>query len=81
VLRSELDLLRDAERIVDLDAEVANSAFELRVLGEQLHRPQVAGLLVNLRHLCSPYRVRPISRAIEASTFDPAIDDTSVLPC
>ena len=31
MLRSQLDLLRDAERIVDLNAEVANSAFELRV--------------------------------------------------
>ena len=28
---SELDLLRDAERIVDLDAEIADGAFELRV--------------------------------------------------
>ena len=44
MLRSELDLLRDAKRIVDLDAEVANSAFELRVLEEQLHRPQNARL-------------------------------------
>ena len=41
---SELGLLRDAKRIVDLDAEVANSAFELRVLEEQLHRPQNARL-------------------------------------
>ena len=44
MLRSELDLLRDAKRIVDLDAEVANSAFELRVLEEQLDRPQIARL-------------------------------------
>ena len=28
---SELDLLRDAERIVDLDAEIADGAFELGV--------------------------------------------------
>lgn len=28
---SELDLLRDAERVVDLDAEIADGAFELRV--------------------------------------------------
>ena len=80
MLRSELDLLRDAERIVDLDAEVANSAFALCVPEEQLYRPQVTGLLVNLRHLCSPHRVRPISRAIETGAFDPTMDGTSVLP-
>jgi hypothetical protein len=39
VLRSELDLFRDAERIVDLDAEVANGAFQLCVPEEQLDRP------------------------------------------
>jgi hypothetical protein len=80
-VRLELDLLRDAKRIVDLDAEVANSAFELRVPEQQLHRPQVAGLLVNLRHLRSPQRVRLISRAIEAGAFNPAMDNTSVLSC
>jgi hypothetical protein len=45
---------------------------------EQQHRPQIAGLFVNLRHFCSPHRVRPISRAIETGAFDPAMDDTSV---
>jgi hypothetical protein len=30
-LGSQLDLLRDAERVVDLDAEVADCAFELRM--------------------------------------------------
>ena len=79
MLRSELDLFRDAERI--LDAEVANGAFQLCVPEEQLDRPQVAGLLVNLRHLCSLHRVRPISRAIETGAFNLAVDDTSVLPC
>ena len=35
---SELDLLRDTGRIVDLDAEIADSAFELRMPEQQLHR-------------------------------------------
>jgi len=38
VLTSQLDLLRDAECIVDLDAEIADSAFELRMPEQQLHR-------------------------------------------
>jgi len=51
VLKSEFDLLGDAERVIDLDAEVADGAFELRVPKQQPHCSQVAGLRVNLR-LC-----------------------------
>jgi len=38
LLGSEVDLLGDTERIIDLNAEVANSAFELHVPEQQLHR-------------------------------------------
>ena len=47
---------------------------------QQLHCSQVARLLVDLRRLRPPHRVGPISRAIKTNTFDPAMDDTSVLP-
>ena len=57
-LRSELDLLRDAERIVDLDPEIANGALQLRVAEQQLLRSQVAGLPVNLGRLRAAQRMR-----------------------
>jgi hypothetical protein len=43
---SQLDLLGNAERVVDLDAEVADGALELRMPEEQLDvdGSQVAGL-------------------------------------
>jgi len=41
-VRSELDLLRDAERVVDLDAEIPNSAFELRV-------PEQSWVIIRIR--------------------------------
>jgi hypothetical protein len=53
--RSEFDLLWDAERIVDLDAQVSDGAFELRMTKQQLHCSQIAGLLVDLCHLRSPH--------------------------
>ena len=34
-LSSQLDLLRDAERVVDLDPKVADCAFELRMTEEK----------------------------------------------
>ena len=39
--RSDLGLFRDLQRIVDLDAEVSNRAFELRVAKKQLNSPEV----------------------------------------
>jgi len=59
--RSDFDLLRDAERVVDLDTEVPDGAFEFRVSEQQLDRSQIAGLLVNLRRLGAPHRMRSIS--------------------
>jgi hypothetical protein len=46
--RSELDLLRNAEGIIDFDAEITDRAFELGVCEQKLNGPQVAGLLVDL---------------------------------
>jgi hypothetical protein len=51
VQRSQLNLLRDAERIVNL---------ELRVPKQQLNCSQVACLLADLGWLCSPHRVGAI---------------------
>jgi len=60
-LRSEFDLLRDGEGVVNLNAKVADRAFELGVPEQQLHSPQVSGPLVNLGHLGPPHRVGPVS--------------------
>jgi hypothetical protein len=76
----EFDLLRDAQRVVDLDAEITNRAFQLRMPEQQLNGSQVARLLVNLCYLGSPHRVRSVGRAIKSSTFDPLMHDACVLP-
>jgi len=44
----QLDSLRDREGVIDLDSEIANGAFKLRVPEQQLY-----GLLVDLRRLRS----------------------------
>src|ERR1051325_3812283 len=46
---------------------------------QQLDCSQVACLLVNLRRLGPPHRVRSISRAIQTGALDPAMDNRSVL--
>jgi hypothetical protein len=53
-----------------------DGAFE-----QELNRPQIAGLLVNLRGLGPPHRVGPVSRTVETGALDPTVDDRSVLSC
>jgi hypothetical protein len=48
---------------------------------QELNRPQIAGLLVNLRGLGPPHRVGPVSRAVETGALDPTVNDPSVLSC
>ena len=46
---SDVNLLGQRQRIVDLDPEVSDGALELRVSEQELNRSEVSGLAVNLR--------------------------------
>ena len=50
---SDLDLLGDFNGIVNIDAEMANGALDLRVTEEQLDSAQISGAPVNQRRLGS----------------------------
>src|SRR5437764_239759 len=80
-LSSEFDLFRDAERVLDLDPEIADRAFQLRVAEQKLNRSQVPSLLIDLRRLRPPHRMRPVGGAVEPNTGDPSMDDSRILPC
>ena len=51
--RSDVDLFRDGESVIDLNAEVAHCALDLLVPQHKLHRPQVARAAVDECRLCS----------------------------
>jgi hypothetical protein len=51
MLRSEFDVLRDTQSIVNLDTKIADRAFELGVPKQQLNGSQIASLLVDLCRL------------------------------
>jgi hypothetical protein len=76
---SQLDLLGNAERVADFDAEVADSALELRMPEEQLDGSQVARLLVDLRRLRPTHRMRAVGGAVQPSGLDPSMDDPCIL--
>ena len=50
-----LRALRESERILDVNAQIANGALDLRVTKQDLHGAQVARLLVDDRRLCPPW--------------------------
>jgi len=75
----EFDLLRDLERIVDLDTEIPNCALKLRMAEEQLNRSQIAGPLVDLRGLRPSHGVGSISQSVEADSRDLSVNDARVL--
>src|SRR6185437_4013278 len=76
--RSELDLLRQRQGIVDFDPEVTDGALNLRMSEKQLDRSQVTGLTVDLRRLGATQRVCAISAAVHSRALDPAMHDARV---
>ena len=74
-----LDLLGNAERVVNLDAEIADGAFELCVSKQQLNRSQVPRLLVDLGRFRPSHRVSAVGGAVQSGARDPGVDDPSIL--
>ena len=64
VPRSELDLLRERQGIIDFDPEVTDGALDLGMSGGQLDRSQIAGLTVDLRRLSTAHRMCAIGAAV-----------------
>lgn len=60
--RLDLGLLGDLQRIVHINAEVANRTFQLGMAKEQLNGPQVLRAAIDQGCLGSPHRVHPIGR-------------------
>src|SRR5262249_34716581 len=56
--RSDIDLFRCRERVIDLDAEIADRALDLRVTEQELHGAKIPGAPVDQGRLCPPQRMR-----------------------
>jgi hypothetical protein len=73
---SDLDFLRDLDRIVNFDAKISNGAFDLRAAQQQLNRTQVTGSPVDQRRFGSAQGVRAELQQVEADARDPLADET-----
>ncbi len=77
---SQIGLLGQDQGVVDLDAEVADGALQLGVAEQELTGAQVAGALVDQRHLGAAQAVGAVGGGIEAGEGDPVVDQPAVLP-
>ena len=67
--RSDVGLLGDGERVIDLDAEIAHRALDLGVAEQKLDRPQIAGAAVDQRGLGPAQRVRAVDSGSARSAY------------
>ena len=77
---SDVDLLGDLDRIVDLDAEVAHRALDLRMSEQKLDRTEIARSSVDQHSLRVSERVRSELRRIEADAPNPFLHEARILP-
>jgi hypothetical protein len=68
---SDVDLLGNDERIIDLDAKISDGALHLGVPKEQLNHAEVAGPPVNQDRFGSPQRMGAEQGWVEADPDDP----------
>jgi hypothetical protein len=77
---SDVDFLRDLDRVINLDTEVANGALDLGVAEKQLNGTWIAGPLLDQRCFDPSKRVRTELQRIETNARTPLIDETRILP-
>lgn len=73
-------MLGEGERVLDVHPEIAHRALDLGVTQEQLHRPQIAGCLVDDRRLGPGKRVRAIVLAPQPDCCHPLVHEPGILP-
>jgi hypothetical protein len=68
---SDVDLLGDRERVIDLDAKVSDRTLHLGVAKEQLNRAKVSRSSIDQRHLGSTQRMSAEQQRVETDAGDP----------
>ena len=56
---SDIDLFRNCQGVIDLDAEIPDRAFDLGMPEQKLDGPEITGAPIDQRSLRTPERVRP----------------------
>ncbi len=76
---SELYLFGNSQRVINLDPEVPNCAFQFSVSKEDLDSAQVTRLLVNQSCLGPSHRMGSIGGRLKTNAAYPSMEDARVL--
>ncbi len=68
---SNVNLLGNCKRVIDLDTEISDGALDLRVTQQQLNSAKVPGPTIDQRGLCPPDRMRTEHGRLRADAGDP----------
>jgi hypothetical protein len=79
VALSDFSLLGHFKSVIDLDAQISDSTFNLGMPEQQLHCPQIFGAPVNQTGLGPAHGVRAVRSGIKTNFIDPRIDDACIL--
>jgi len=74
-------LFRYRERVVDLDAEIADRALDLRVAKQELYGPKISCAPLDQGYLRPSQRMRTEQPRIEPNAANPFSDQARVLAC
>ena len=77
--RSDVDLLGDAQRVIEFDAEVSDRAVHFGVTKQELNGSEISGLPVDQRRFRPPYGMCSIPAWIEPDRRYPVMNKTRVL--
>ena len=77
----KLDALRMLQSILYVDTKVTNGALDFRMPKQDVNGAQVAGCLVDDRHLRSPQRVGAIFLGLQADPDDSFMNRARILAC
>ena len=75
-----VNFLSNFDRVVDLDAEIADGALDLGVAEQELNGPKVTGSSVDQGRLGPPERVRAEFQRVETDAGNPLADEARILP-
>jgi len=81
VNRSDVDLLRDLDRVIDLDAEIPDGRLDFRMTEQELYRTKISCSAVDQHRLRPTKRVRAELRRVKTDAGHPLLHEPSVLPC
>ena len=78
---SDINLFCYGQSVVQLDIEISDGTFDLRVAKQKLNCPEIISALVDQCCFCPPQGVRLKQPWVQPDAPDPVGNEARILPC